>query len=55
MRRREFCRAALAGAVLVPGLSQRTMAAVYAGLMNVDRDLEALTRDGGEQILVHAV
>lgn len=51
MRRREFCRAALAGAVLVPGLSQRALAAVYAGLMDVDRDLEALTRDGAEQIL----
>jgi len=51
MLRRQFCRAALAGTALAPILGQQALASVYAGLMKVDRDLQALTRSGGEQIL----
>lgn len=51
MRRRNFCRAALTGAALAPTFGSQALASVYAGLLKVDRDLEAITRNGGEQIL----
>ena len=51
MRRRNFCRAALTGAALAPTFGSQALASVYAGLLKVDRDLEAITRSGGEQIL----
>jgi FAD/FMN-containing dehydrogenase len=51
MLRRNFCRAALASTAIAPLLGNQALASVYAGLMKVDRDLEALTRAGGEQIL----
>jgi FAD/FMN-containing dehydrogenase len=54
MRRRNFSRAAIAGTALAPLLGNRALASVYAGLMKVDRDLEALTRSGGEQILAQS-
>ncbi len=54
MRRRNFCRAALAGTALAPILGNRALASVYAGLMQVDRDLEALTLSGGEQMLAQS-
>ncbi|MEH6518755.1 MAG: FAD-binding oxidoreductase [Halioglobus sp.] len=51
MHRRNFCRAALASAALAPMLGSRALASVYAGLMSVDRDLEAVSLSGAEQIL----
>ena len=51
MRRRNFCRVALTGAVLAPTFVSQALASVYAGLLKVDRDLEAITRNGDEQIL----
>ena len=51
MRRRDFCRAAVAGAVLAPGISSSALASVYAGMLKVDRNLDALTLDGAQQTL----
>jgi FAD/FMN-containing dehydrogenase len=55
MKRRDFCSASLA-ALLGAGLLPRgALAAVYAGLQQVDGDLQALTRDNREQVLSRAV
>ena len=54
MLRRNFCRAALTATALAPLLGNRALASVYAGLMKVDRDIEALTRSGGEQLLAQS-
>lgn len=54
MQRREFCRAgaaALATGLVLPG---KLLAGVYAGLQQVDADLQAVTLDGREQILPRA-
>ncbi|RLQ20450.1 FAD-binding protein [Seongchinamella sediminis] len=51
MLRRNFCRTAFASGAIMPLLGNHALASVYAGLMKVDRDLEALTRAGGEQVL----
>jgi FAD/FMN-containing dehydrogenase len=51
MRRRNFCRAVALGTALAPALSGRALTAVYEGLMSVDRDVEALTLEGREQII----
>ncbi|MEJ2531954.1 MAG: FAD-binding oxidoreductase [Halioglobus sp.] len=54
MDRRDFLRTMMAGALLSPALSGSSLASVYAGLLTVSRDLEALTLDGSEQILARA-
>jgi len=54
MDRRDFLRTMMAGALLSPALSGSSLASVYAGLMTVNRDLDALTLDGSEQILARA-
>jgi FAD/FMN-containing dehydrogenase len=51
MDRRDFLRSMMAGALLSPALCGHSLASVYAGLLKVDRDLDALTRDGSEQTL----
>ncbi len=51
MRRRTFVEAGLGALLAGATLSRGALAGVYAGLMSVDADLPALTRDNREQVL----
>ena len=54
MHRRTFCKATLAAALASTAVSRQAWATVYAGLRTVDRDINAYTLAGTEQVLPRA-
>ncbi|MBN7796729.1 FAD-binding oxidoreductase [Parahaliea mediterranea] len=54
MQRREFCHAGVAALLAGALLPRGVMAGVYAGLQQVDADLQALSLQGREQVLPRA-
>jgi FAD/FMN-containing dehydrogenase len=55
MNRREFCYSSLATLLAGSFLSPTALASVYAGLQQVDGDINALTRDKRQQVLPQKV
>lgn len=55
MKRRDFCQASLAALLAGAVLPRDVLAGVYAGLQQVDGDVDALTRSNAEQVLPRKV